>query len=218
MKKRLLPGIVIGLVAVNAIPVHSYELGDWVVRVGATNVSPNDASSNVFVDAEDLGVGVNVGNNTQLGLNLAYFITANWSIELLAATPFNHNLGLNTVGALGETKHLPPTLTANYYFADSSSVFQPYVGAGVNYTIFFEDKFTAANTTAGFTELNLDNSLGLSAQVGFDFVVDANWHVNASARWIDIDTEVSFKLNGASGQVDVEIDPMVYTVSLGYRF
>jgi outer membrane protein len=51
-----------------------------------------------------------------------------------------------------------------------------------------------------------------------DYLLDKNWLINASARWIDIDTEASFDLNGDQGTVDVTIDPMVYTLSIGYRF
>jgi outer membrane protein len=65
----------------------------------------------------------------------------------------------------------------------------------------------------------LDNSFGLAAQVGADYMLNDKWFVNGSARWIDIDTEASFNLNGAEGSVDsIEIDPWVYSVTLGYRF
>lgn len=196
----------------------AYEKGDWLVRAGATSVSPDDSSSNVVVGGADLGVGVSVDSNTQLGLNLAYFVTPNWAVELLAATPFEHDITLNTVGALGSTKHLPPTLSALYYPAAQDSKWQPYVGLGLNYTLFFEEEFTGANQNQGFGDLELDNSFGLSAQLGVDYQLDDKWHINASVRWIDIDTEATFDLNGARGTVDVEIDPFVYTVSIGYRF
>lgn len=197
---------------------NAHQAGDWLVRAGATQVAPDESSGNVFVAGVDLGVGVNVDSNTQLGLNFVYFVDNHWAIELLAATPFKHDIGLNTVGELGSTKHLPPTLTANYYFSQSGAAFQPYIGAGINYTIFFDEEFTAANDSAGFADLSLDNSWGLSAQVGFDYQVDARWHINASVRWIDIDTEATFSLGGAEGSVDVDIDPYVYTLSVGYRF
>lgn len=219
MKQSTLKHLLTGVLLLGATsPALAYEKGDWLVRGGLTNVSPDDSSGNVFVDGSDLGVGVNVDSNTQIGLNLAYFITNNVAIEVLAATPFSHDIGLNTVGALGSTKHLPPTVSANYHFAEPSSAFQLYVGAGINYTVFFDEEFTAANTDAGFSDLNLDDSFGLSLQIGFDYMLTDNWFINGSARWIDIDTDASFDLNGDAGSVSVEIDPMVYTLSLGYRF
>jgi outer membrane protein len=200
-------------------PLSSFaaQSGDWLLRAGVTSVNPDDSSSNVVVGGADLGIGVNVDNNAQLGLNVAYFLSENWAVELLAATPFDHDIGLNTVGALGSTKHLPPTVSALYYFNAGEGI-HPYVGLGLNYTIFFDEEFTSANRDAGFADLDLDSSFGLSTQLGVDIDINEKWAFNASVRWIDIDTEASYTAGGAPGSVDVEIDPYVYTVSLAYRF
>ncbi|GAA6183979.1 MULTISPECIES: OmpW/AlkL family protein [Alteromonadaceae] len=205
-------------IALGATNAQAYTTGDMILRAGVTTVAPDESSSNVFIGSTDVGVGVNVDNNTQLGLNFAYFLSPNWAIEVLAATPFEHDIGLDTVGALGSTKHLPPTISANYHFLDADSAFQPYVGLGVNYTIFFSEDFTAANQEAGFSDLELDDSVGLSAQIGFDYMLDDNWFVNASARYIDISTEATFTNNGTAGTVDVDIDPFVYSLTVGYKF
>lgn len=219
MKKSQLKPILMGTLLMGATsPALAYEEGTWIIRGGLSNVAPDDSSSNVSVAGTDLGVGVNVDSNVQIGLNFVYFIQDNIALEVLAATPFSHDIGLNTVGALGSTKHLPPTVSVNYHFAEPSAAFQPYVGAGVNYTVFFDEEFTSANADAGFSDLDLDDSFGLALQVGFDYMINDRWLFNASARWIDIDTDAKFDLNGDTGAVSVEIDPMVYTISLGYRF
>ncbi len=224
MHTRKLAATIIPLLL--AAPLASaHEAGDWVVRGGLTTVAPDESSSNIVVGGTDLGVGLTVDNNTQLGLNVAYFLTDRINVELLAATPFTHDVNfsvsdpLTTGDKLGEVTHLPPTLSVNYYLNDPSSAFQPYVGAGVNFTIFFDEEFTSANEAAGLDDLSLDNSFGLSAQVGFDYQLNKTWHVNASVRYIDINTEASFNLSGTEGSVaDIEIDPWVYTVSVGYTF
>lgn len=203
----------------------AHQQGDIVVRAGLTNVVPDDQTSNVFGGGADLGVDLKIGNNTQIGLNLAYFVTDNINIELLAATPFKHDVDfgftdpLGTGTRLGEVTHLPPTVSVNYYFTDSMASFQPYLGLGVNYTIFFDEAFTANNDAAGLTELSLANSFGLAAQIGADYKIDKDWHVNASVRWIDIDTDASFKVGAENGEVaDIQIDPTVITLSVGYTF
>ena len=202
----------------------AFEKGDILVRGGLATVSPNESSSNIIVGG-DLGVNVSVGNNTQLGLNFAYFITDNINIEVLAATPFKHDVDfgvpdpLGTGNQLAEVTHLPPTLSVNYYFNTGDNAFKPYVGVGLNYTIFFDEKLTSQNDAIGLQDLSLDNSFGLAAQVGADYMLDEKWFVNASIRWIDIDTQASFNLNGTQGSIEsVEIDPWVYTVAVGYRF
>jgi outer membrane protein len=224
MTKTLLTTAVLAGLAISGNAM-AYEKGDIVVRGGFTNVSPNDDSSNIIAGGTELPVGVAVDGNTQLGLNVAYFVTDNINIEVLAATPFTHDVNfsvadpLSTGNKLGEVTHLPPSVTANYYLLDASSKFQPYVGAGVNFTIFFDEEFTAANDGAGLTDLDLDNSFGLTAQLGADYHIDDKWHVNASVRWIDIDTEASFKVGEADGAVnDIQIDPTVVTLSIGYTF
>ncbi|MAA86818.1 MAG: outer membrane protein OmpW [Haliea sp.] len=217
-------GLIALSVAAAAPGAYAFQQGDFIVRAGLTNVSPDDSSSNIFVGS-DLGFNLSVGDDTQLGLNIAYFITDRLNIEVLAATPFTHDVNfgvsdpLGTGDRLGEGTHLPPTITLNYYFNNPSSAFQPYVGAGINYTVFFDEDFTSANDAAGLKNLSLDNSFGLSAQLGVDYMVNDQWFINGSVRWIDIDTEASFNLNGTPGNVNsIEIDPMVYTISLGYRF
>lgn len=223
MKKQLL-----ALAITTAIfsPVAlSHQAGDILVRAGATTVSPDESSSNIFAGGDDLGVGLTIDNNTQLGLNVAYFFTDHINVELLAATPFTHDVNfsvddpLGTGNKVGEVTHLPPTVTVNYYFNNASSVFQPYIGAGVNYTFIYDEEFTSANGEAGLSDLSLDNSFGLSAQIGMDYMIDKTWHLNASVRWIDIDTEATFDVGEAKGRVgNIEIDPWVYTVSIGYTF
>ncbi len=224
MKKSTIATLVLGALCV-APTALAYQKGDIVVRAGLTSVAPDDSASNIVVGGADLGVSLGVDNNTQLGLNVAYFVTDNINVELLAATPFTHDVNfsvedpLGTGTKLGEVTHLPPTISVNYYFNDPSSAFQPYAGVGLNYTIFFDEKFTDANKGAGLQDLSLDNSFGLAAQLGMDYMIDKKWHVNASVRWIDIDTEASFNLSGTEGSVkDITIDPWVYTVSVGYTF
>lgn len=183
----------------------------------------------MIVDGGDLGFGLGVDDDTQLGLNVAYFVTDRWNIEVLASTPFAHDVNVNSnplgLNRLLTSDQLPPTITANYYFAASTSAFQPYVGVGVNYTIFFNEEFTDENEALGFSNLDLDDSLGLTAQIGLDYFVNDKWFVNASVRYIDISTDATFTLNNsalnadnAPGEVTVDVDPFVTTFSVGYKF
>ena len=156
--------------------------------------------------------------------------TKNWGIELLAATPFEHNASATgqlsaVVDDVAESKQLPPTLSAIYYF-DSQSKFKPYVGAGINYTVFFDEKTTSEADAAfqsvyGLTggDLEIDDSVGLSFQLGADYEINKQWHLNASARWLDIDTEATITFDsGDKVTNDLDVDPMVYTIAVGYTF
>lgn len=233
MKKTILSTALVSALALSGVNAFAHEAGDILVRAGFTNVAPDDGSSNILVGGANFELGgnvvggVNVDSNTQLGLNIAYFLTDNWNVEVLAATPFSHDINLADGTNLGSTKHLPPTVTANYFFADSGATFQPYVGLGLNYTVFFDEEFNSGTVDviedlagATISDLNLDGSFGLSAQVGADFEISEGIYINASVRYISIETEAKFNVNGANlGAVEsVETNPFVYTISVGYKF
>jgi len=170
------------------------------------------------------GTGATLNSDTQLGLNFAYMVTDKVGVELLAATPFSHDVGTKGLGGLklGELKHLPPTLSVIYYPMEKTSAFQPYVGAGINYTWFFDDKLTseAENSALQLRGLDMKDSWGLAAQVGMDYMLTDNLMLNAQVRYIDIDTTGTTYSEAADAKikVDVDVDPFVYMVGLGYKF
>lgn len=219
------------LAAATSAQVMALEAGDWIVRSGLTTVDPKeDSDAPVHSALGDLGGEVSVDSDTQLGLTVEYMYSKNIGIELLAATPFEHTVSAKggTLSALGldevaDVKHLPPTLSVNYHF-DTGTNFIPYVGVGLNYTIFFsEEASSALEAAVGDDDVELDDSWGWSAQVGFDYEVNQNWLVNASVRYINIETEAEIQTPGLAApghkvNVDVDIDPMVYSLSVGYKF
>ena len=138
MKKTLLT---IALLSTFSTAALANQAGDILIRGGATMVSPDSGQATILLSGADSGLALSVGDDTQLGLNFVYFFDSNWAIELLAATPFDHDIELHAAGVttlLADTKQLPPTLSALYYF-NTGNTYKPYVGVGINYTVFFGD-------------------------------------------------------------------------------
>jgi len=200
----------------------AYEAGDFLIKGGAAHVSTHDSSSDITPLAG--AQGANVDDDTQLGLSFTYMYTDHIGIELLAATPFEHDVqsyGAVIAGSkVGTVKHLPPTLTVNYYPASKDSKIQPYVGAGINYTVFFgEDADSSFEAIAGKTDISLSDSWGLAFHAGIDYQLNDNWSLNAGYWYIDIDTDVTLRTAGAGHlKLDIEIDPSVYMLGLSYKF
>ena len=192
--------------------VSAHQAGDIIVRAGGAVVAPNESSQDVAGNGEFI-----INNNTQLGLNFGYMLTDNLGIELLAATPFSHDVSLKGVGKIANTKQLPPTLVAQYYFGDAQSALRPYIGVGVNYTNFYDSEFTN-DLNGALTDLSLSNSWGVAGQVGLDYQLSKNWLVNASVWYMQISTDVKFNLAEAPVKIETDIDPWVYMVSVGYTF
>jgi outer membrane protein len=198
--KTKLAAAMIATVAMSSAAVAG-EPGQWVFRMGAHDVAPKSGNHEV----------VNVDAGKTLTFNLTRMFGDHWGLELLAALPFEHDINLNSGGKVADVKQLPPTLSLQYHFAREARV-RPYVGAGLNATIFFSEHTTGA--LAG-TRLELDTSFGAAAQAGIDVDIGNAWFLNADARWVDIDTDAA--LDGASLGT-VQIDPLAIGLTIGRRF
>lgn len=202
---------------VATFPAAAYEAGDFIVRLGAAGVYPNDESDSLNAIA---GSEVAVDNTWSAGITLTYMATDRIGVGLLGAWPFKHDLeGAGTIsnlGDIGETKQLPPTLTLQWHFPTGTNI-HPYVGAGVNYTYFFsEDTKGALNGT----KIDLESSFGPAAEAGVDIELSNGWLVSGQVWYIDIDTEAT--LSGGpltlNENVDVDVDPLVFMIGVGKKF
>lgn len=230
MRKTLFSASLLAL-AVAAPLAQAHQAGDIILRAGAVTVDPREDSDPVTAGSGAVTTTgqATLNSDTQLGLNFAYMVTDKIGIELLAATPFSHDVGIKGLtgalaaanGDFGSIKHLPPTVSVVYYPLDSSSAFQPYVGAGINYTWFFDDTLSSEAESLGFTGLDLKDSWGWAAQLGADYMLTDSLLINAQIRYIDISTTATTRNDALSlgkVEVDVDVDPWVYMVGLGYRF
>ncbi|MGI9286368.1 MAG: OmpW/AlkL family protein [Pseudomonadales bacterium] len=206
----------------------AHEAGDFIVRSGYANVEPDDSSGALELNGDRAplaGAEVGVKSDAQLGLTVAYMFTEHLGMELLASTPFEHEITAKGAGVdkVGTAKHLPPTLNLQYYPMSADSAFQPYVGIGVNYTVFFsEDVSNEFEAALGNSDMSLDDSFGLSLQIGADYSFNDRWMVNAAVWRLDLATSADIDIDTANGpaslQVDVDIDPWVYMLGVGYKF
>ncbi|HDY85909.1 hypothetical protein LCGC14_0883120 [marine sediment metagenome] len=206
-----------------AAPAMAYEAGDWLIRGRIINVNPNDDSGTLTVNGVDQGTkGVSVNSDTVPELDITYMIDKNWGMELILGYS-NHTVkgekSWSSLGDVIDTKVLPPTLTLQYHFMPDSTI-RPYVGAGINYTYFFDEKVpsSSALSQSGDT-VKLDSSWGLAAQAGVDVAINEDWFVNFDVKYIDIDTTAHFKRTAAgTAKIDADIDPIVWGIGIGRRF
>ncbi|MGP9801950.1 OmpW/AlkL family protein [Rheinheimera sp. NSM] len=216
--------------ALAAAPVYA----DFAINVGAITVAPDDSSSSLNVIEQVAGLptgstAVGVNTNTQLGLTFDYRINPNWAVQLIAATPFSHDIKVkgSAIDGLkvGKTKHLPPTLLAQYHFMPQHQTFDPFVGVGLNYTVFFDEQIDsqlegaldALNVTGANDNvaLKLKSSYGLALQAGVNIKLTDSLGIHAMLSKMDIDTTGRVQVNGNTVQsVNVNIDPYVAMIGL----
>lgn len=174
--------------------------GDMTIGFGVGGVLPK--SNNGIL----AGLRAEADNDLRPIFTFEYFIRDNIGIELLAATPFEHDIELGGVQA-ATIKHLPPTLSLNYH-VPTQGAFKPFFGVGINYTTFFEER-TPLGT------LTLDDSWGIALQAGADYQITDQGALRLPVRWMDIDSDVH--LNGAPIGT-ANIDPMVVGLSYVHKF
>lgn len=224
--RNALRGLVATALFTGSLGVQAAQ-GDWLVRLRALWINPQDDSTEVSVAGAPVGnTGVGVTDDWIPELDFTYMFMDNWGVEVILGVS-NHEVtpqdGLPAV--LGNSNHiidadvLPPTVTLQYHFFPEAK-FRPYVGVGVNYTLFFNEKVKGALEAPG-SDVSLDSSWGVALQGGFDYAIDDNWFVNFDVKWIDIDTGATFS-NTALGPVpvtvDVNVEPLVIGFGIGRRF
>ncbi|MET3133678.1 outer membrane protein [Oxalobacteraceae bacterium GrIS 1.11] len=193
--------VALGLLSGQAMAQES----PWLVRARAVHLNPADKSDPIGgVGASDR---LTVSSKTIPEVDISYFFTPNWAAELVLTYPQKHDVMLDGT-TIGTFKHLPPTLTAQYHFLPAAQ-FDPYLGAGVNYTNI--SKVELLNG-AGSLE---HNSWGLALQAGVDYKIDKNWSLNLDVKKVQIRSDV---MVGGVKVSNVKIDPLLIGVGLGYRF
>jgi outer membrane protein len=206
--------------APNAPPRIGIAAGDVLVRVRAITVVPNEDSGGITPAFPQ--ERLSVGNAVMPELDVTYMATDHIGFELIASTTKHTAKGTSgTTGGIGKlatTWVLPPTLTAQYHFAPASHV-RPYLGAGINYTIFWNEKASdGLQAAVGTTRVHMKDSFGWAAQAGVDMDITPKVFLNLDVKYIDIDTRVQLDTAAAGTQkVKLGLDPLVFGVGLGIR-
>jgi outer membrane protein len=222
----MIAGLVVGAALLaSATPVAAVGQGDWLVRGRLVAVAPQDDSGVVFVGGAPLvGSEVSVDNGYTLDIDFTYMFTDNIGAELLLDVTSEHDvdsggtLASIVPGKLASVRVLPPSLILQYHFR-AGDKFKPYVGAGLNYTTFLNEKASdAASGILGMSDLDLDDSFGFVLQLGADYQIDDRWYLNADIKYIDLSTTATANSLVGPIRVDVDIDPLLFGVGVGYRF
>lgn len=187
------------------------EKGTILLNVRATTVSPDADGAILTAAGAATGLNVDVKDDLMPTIGLSYFLTDHVAVEIIAGTT-NHQIkakGPGTDVVVHETWVLPPVVTLQYHFAPTAKV-SPYVGAGINYMIFYsgEDK-------NGFS-VDVDNGFGYALQAGVDVALSGKFSANVDVKKVFFETDAS--INNGALKSTVTLDPWVVSAGIGYKF
>jgi len=229
MHKKILVSLLALLTPVAAMA----EAGDWVVRARAVNVSPNE-DSKLGRTVNGIGLGnimssgakLEVDSNIIPELDISYYFTKHIAAELILALGTRHDVSVHGDSAgvignqkLGSVNLLPPTLTVQWHFRPDQT-FDPYVGAGLNYTAMLDRNLQFSSGATDGTKIKIDrDSVGAALQAGFDINLEGGWLINADVKYLWIDTDVKMRNGNQWTKIDsLDINPWVVGIGFGKKF
>jgi outer membrane protein len=202
--------------------------GDIFIRLRGEAVLPQVSTSswklNGAPNAALDGANASITNSGIPELDISYFLTKNIAVEAICCvSPHTVNASgtIAADGKIADTWLFPPTVLLQYHF-DGAAVglpqFKPYVGAGVNYTVFFDN-----NAGTNFSDVKIGDRWGAAVQAGFDYHLQGNWFLNVDFKklWLNTDASATIAAGAAAGDrvsFHVNIDPIIVGAGIGYRF
>lgn len=185
--------------------------GDFIVTGRVTDVFSQADNAITTAAGADTGLKVDVGDSVMPTLGFTYFLTDHLAVEAILGTT-KHDIraqGAATDALVHETWVLPPVVTLQYRPLNSGRV-SPYVGAGVNYMLFYSGK-----DKNGFT-VDLDNGFGYALQAGADIGIQGPWSLNVDVKKVWFNTDAN--INDGALKSDVDLDPWVVSIGVGRKF
>ncbi len=187
------------------------DFSKWQFRLRGIVVTPDESA-----DIEAINGDVSISTAVVPEFDITYFFDENWSAELILATTKHDVEAVGTDAGdidLGSVWLLPPTLTGQYHFTGGD--FVPYLGAGVNLTLFYGvDEGPVAD------DIEYDTAVGFALQGGFDYMLNDKWFLNFDVKKLFLNTTATVDATtalGATVDADVDINPWIFGFGVGLK-
>ncbi len=215
--KKVLASLLVGILFTISIQAQndgssSTDFSKWQIRLRGLVIAPDESAT-----IETIGGDVEISTAVVPELDFTYFFSENWAAELILGTAKHDVKAVSTAAGdieLGDVWLLPPTLTLQYHF--TGGALKPYLGAGVNLTLFY-----GADEGPVADEVEYESSFGFAFQGGLDYDLSDDWFLNLDVKKIFIQTDATVNATtalGATVGADVDINPLVIGLGVGYRF
>ncbi|AOX15834.1 OmpW/AlkL family protein [Kozakia baliensis] len=195
--------------------------GDFIVRLSALGVLPEDRDSKLWLNGAAIPGRVKTTRQVMPELTFEYFFTDNLSVDLIAASS-RHEVAAESTPLghidVGSAWVLPPTVTFAWHFRPHKR-FNPYVGVGATLAWFHN----VSPAGGAVQKLNVGVTGGPAADIGFDYQLVGNWFFNFDAKQMFMRMHAWANDRGqANGLPFIKahdsLDPTVVAAGIEYRF
>ncbi|MCH9690709.1 MAG: hypothetical protein K0U59_01410 [Gammaproteobacteria bacterium] len=204
-----------------------FDESKFIVRIGASYADPDDANTSEI--REDYAEGFDLKSETTWQISGVWMPVEHWGIELMYIGSADTDLDFKGASRdeygkrFAEFKAESSSAYINWYMLDESCLFQPYFGVGVNYTDFHDESVKSG--LLGATDgIGVGYSWGATAQLGVDFRFGRgdSFLINASVQYIESSPDISAYRSFLNEEVkdwgDIDYDPWVFNLGVGYAF
>jgi outer membrane protein len=206
------------------------EVYDNSFRLGSYTVFYHTHADDIMGPYVPAGVNLKAKDLETLYVGFVRRLSPAFSLELALGYPPTNKVegkGPATVGSIpyngqvvSSAKWLSPTLLLEYNFLSEDSKLRPFIGAGVNYTNFYDRKSTAEGNAGlgGPTKLSLTASVGPAATAGLSYTISPRWHVYGSYSISRVNSHVTADTEGVIRTTTIRFGPQALVISGGYSF
>jgi outer membrane protein len=200
------------------------------LRAGLESVFYHTSATDLQGPYVPAGVNFKAENLETLYVAYVRKLPANFSLELAGGYPPLSKVqgrGPATVGSVpyngvtvSSARWLSPTLLLEYNFLPETSRLRPYIGAGVNYTAFY-DRDSNAQGNAGLggpTRLSLTSSVGPAGTAGLSYHISGHWNVYTSYSIARVNTTITADTEGVERTSHIKFGPQTWVIAGGYSF
>lgn len=198
-------------VPVSFLPVP----GSFYLHAGVAGVFLDAGATMTLGGAPVPGATVSVKPQMTFVVEAGYFLTSNIAISVTGGWPPRaqvHPAGtIAAFGKLGIATYGPAAATIHYHFTGMGR-FQPYIGFGPTFLVSFRTQDRLIRN------LELRNSIGIAAQVGFDYMINERWGFFLDVKKAYLRTVTTGNIFGVPAKAKVKLDPLVIHTGVTFRF
>jgi outer membrane protein len=213
-----------------AVPALADDVPSNSARIGLYSVFYHVTADDLSGPYVPPGANIDANNVETLYLGYVRRLSPHFDAELtLGYPPLQKTVGKGpaTLGSvpyngqvIATARWLAPTVLLEYMLFDESSKWRPYIGAGVNYTTFYDRDSTAQGNAAsgGPTRLSLTPSVGAVGTAGLAYNIANHWNLYASYSISQVRTKLSADTAGVIRTTHISFGPQALVVAVGYSF